>query len=85
MVQWFRDWKGVNGWPYWNTDVMIDYYADQIKVDRLALGPQVLQHVGLKSSRDNSEINGRSTRAFWFEEYDPLVLRKEHDQLVKTL
>ena len=84
MVKWFRDWSTVLNRAYISTDVMIDYYADEQGMDRLALGPQLLQHVGLTSSRDGRYIDGRSTRSFWFDEYDPVKLRKEHDAILKT-
>lgn len=65
------------------TDIMIEEYADAKEKERLALGPQLVQHVGLESSRDNTFINSQSTWAFRFEEYDPAKLRKEHDMLVE--
>lgn len=64
------------------TDSMIEEYAEQAHLTRYALAPQQLQHVGLKSSRDNTEINTQSTWAFWFEENDPTVLRREHEELL---
>jgi hypothetical protein len=45
-------------------DSMIEEYADQTRLTRLALAPQQLQHVGLRSSRDNLEVNTQSTWAF---------------------
>lgn len=50
------------------TDNLIEGYADQTSLTRLALAPQQLQHVGLQSSRNNPEINIQSTWALWFEE-----------------
>lgn len=85
MVKWFEDWNAVHKRPYESTDLMIDYYAREIGVDLLALGPPLAQHVGITSSRDGLAIDGRSTRAFWFDEYDPKRLKWEHDQLVKSL
>lgn len=64
------------------TDSLIEEYADHTLLTRYALAPQQLQHVGLKSSRDNTEINARSTIAFWFEENDPHALRREHKELL---
>lgn len=64
------------------TDSIIEDYADETGLSRLALAPQQLQHVGLRSSRDNLEINTQSTWAFWFEENDPKKLKAEHEQLV---
>jgi hypothetical protein len=64
------------------TDSLIEEYADEEGYERYALAPQVLQHVGLISSRNNLAINAKSTWAFWFETQDPLKLRDEHDRLV---
>jgi hypothetical protein len=66
------------------TDTMIEEYADANGKERLALGPQLVQHVGLESSRDNTFVNSQSTWAFWFEEYDPAKLRREHEMLTGT-
>lgn len=57
---------------------MIEAYADEHGLERYALAPQVVQHVGLVSSRDNEEINTRSTWAFWFEAQRAEVLHEEH-------
>ncbi|KAM5490399.1 hypothetical protein MaudMau93_002597 [Microsporum audouinii] len=65
------------------TDTMIEEYAEESKLIRYALVPQQLQHVGLKSSRDNTELNAQSTWAFYFEQNKPRLLRKEHDQIIQ--
>ncbi|KAM5475899.1 hypothetical protein MauCBS54593_000581 [Microsporum audouinii] len=65
------------------TDSLIEEYAEQTGLIRYALAPQQLQHVGLKSSRDNTEINTQSTWAFYFEENKPKLLKKEHDTLLQ--
>ncbi|KAB8235011.1 uncharacterized protein BDW43DRAFT_48937 [Aspergillus alliaceus] len=65
------------------TDSMIEEYADEGKLRRFALAPPQVQHVGIRSSRDNLEINTRSTWAFWFEENDPKALRREHERLLE--
>jgi len=64
------------------TDSMIEHFAATAGLRRYALAPQQLQHIGLRSSRDNLEINTRSTWAFWFEENDPKKLRAEHRRLL---
>ncbi|KAE8151470.1 hypothetical protein BDV25DRAFT_171422 [Aspergillus avenaceus] len=64
------------------TDSLLEEYADHTGLTRYALAPPVLQHVGLKSSRDNLDINTQSTWAFWFEENDPGALRREHEKLL---
>lgn len=73
----------LSGVGHGQTDTMIEDYADKTGKQRLALGPQLVQHVGLESSRGNSLVNGQSTWAFWFEEYDPKRLAREHDALLK--
>lgn len=57
------------------TDSMIEDYA--------LLSPQVVQHIELVSSRDNLEINTKSTWAFWFEASDAARLRAEHEELAQ--
>ncbi|KAL3423007.1 hypothetical protein PVAG01_04753 [Phlyctema vagabunda] len=64
------------------TDTMIEKYADENGLSRFALAPQLVQHIGLQSSRDNTFINSQSTWAFYFELYDPAKLRLEHSALV---
>lgn len=66
------------------TDSLIEEYADAQGYERYALAPQVVQHVGLISSRNNLAINTRSTWAFWFEAQDPVKLRLEHEELAKS-
>ena len=66
------------------TDTMIEEYADANGKERLALAPQVVQHVGLESSRDNTFVNSQSTWAFYFEEQGSAKLRKEHEILTGT-
>lgn len=63
------------------TDQMIEDYADGNGLQRLAMGKQQAQHVGLQSSRDNTFVNSQSTWAFWFETYDAGRLRREHKAL----
>lgn len=65
------------------TDSLIEEYADKTPLERYALAPQVVQHVGLISSRNNLEVNTKSTWAFWFEASDADALRKEHDELAR--
>lgn len=66
------------------TDSLIEEYADRQILRRFALAPPQVQHVGIRSSRDNLEINTRSTWAFWFEENDPVALRREHEHFIET-
>lgn len=62
------------------TDTMIEEYANLEKFNRFALSPQLVQHVGLDSSRGNSLLNAQSTWAFWFEKNDPRELKRKHDR-----
>lgn len=61
------------------TDSMIEEYADMTGLDRFALAPQVVQHVGVYSSRDNTAVNAQSNWAFHFEANDPSRLKTEHE------
>ncbi|PYH92480.1 hypothetical protein BO71DRAFT_329796, partial [Aspergillus ellipticus CBS 707.79] len=65
------------------TDALIEEYAEKEHLMRYALAPQQLQHIGLKSSRGNPEINTQSMWAFWYEENDPRLLRGEHRGLLR--
>ncbi|RAL59417.1 hypothetical protein DID88_006791 [Monilinia fructigena] len=56
------------------TDLMIEEFAGKEGLERLALGKQVAQHVGAKSSRGNNQMNAMSTWAFHFEEYDKVSI-----------
>jgi hypothetical protein len=67
------------------TDSLIEEYADRDGLARFALAPQVVQHIGLVSSRDNTLVNTQSNWAFWFETNNPVALRKEHDRDFKTI
>lgn len=66
----------------YQVDSAIEEYATRDGFTRYATMPQQLQHIGLKSSKQNLEHFTRSTWAFWFEENDPQRLRMEHDQLL---
>jgi hypothetical protein len=67
------------------TDSMIEEYADRDGLDRYALAPQVVQHIGLVSSRDNTAVNTQSNWAFWFETNRPEVLKERHAKNVKEI
>ncbi|KAI7576250.1 hypothetical protein KC316_g10772 [Hortaea werneckii] len=66
------------------TDSLIEEYGTKNGLAKYALAPQVVQHVGIVSSRDNLEANTRSTWAFWFETQDAEKLKKEHMDLAKA-
>ncbi|KAA8565131.1 hypothetical protein EYC84_010879 [Monilinia fructicola] len=61
------------------TDLMIEEFSDKEGLERLALGKQVVQHVGAKSSRGDNQMNAMSTWAFHFEEYDKVPVFSGHD------
>lgn len=77
MIEWMRMKK------HGQTDSMIEEYADIHGLDRYALFPQAVQHVGLQSSRDNLAINSQSTWAFYFEANDRGRLSREHMESVR--
>ncbi|EED16772.1 conserved hypothetical protein [Talaromyces stipitatus ATCC 10500] len=77
LIRWLEEHKSGQ------TDTLIEEYADSTGLRRFAYAPPQLQHVGSRSSRDNLDINTRSTWAFWFEENDPRVLAREHESLVQ--
>lgn len=63
------------------TDLIMEEYADEAGLARFALAPQLVQHVGLVSSRGTRRRDSRSNWAFYFEDFDPEKLRWEHEQL----
>ncbi|KAL4901378.1 hypothetical protein BDW74DRAFT_181946 [Aspergillus multicolor] len=65
------------------TDSLIEEYADQSALKRFAYAPPQLQPVGIRSSRDNLEINTRSTWAFWSEKNDLRRLKREHHRMIE--
>lgn len=65
------------------TDALIEEYADAKSYARYAVAPQVVQHVGLISSRNNLAVNTQSTWAFWFEAQDARRLSREHEELAR--
>lgn len=65
------------------TDLMIEDYAASTGLQRFALAPQLVQHVGLSSSRGMEEVHTRSVWAFWFEASDGERLRREHEELLE--
>jgi hypothetical protein len=73
----------LNARGHGQTDSLIEEYADYHKLNQYVLARPHLQHVDLKSSRDNLDINTRSTWSFWFETNDPIIPREEHRRLLK--
>lgn len=66
------------------TDLIIKDYANELGLARYALAPQLVQHVGLVSSRGTKMKNSRTNWAFYFEKFNAKKLRREHDELVKS-
>jgi hypothetical protein len=75
LAQWIRERDKVS------IDVMIERYADEKRLERLAIAPQLMQHVGLVSTRDSKAEELRTIRALQFEDYDAAELKKDHVQL----
>jgi GR25 family glycosyltransferase involved in LPS biosynthesis len=67
------------------TDSLIEEYSDHQNLNRYAVSPQVIQHVGLESSRGNTLINALSTWAFWFEDSTPSGVAKRHKQVLQKI
>jgi hypothetical protein len=79
ITQYLREKK--NG----QTDLLLEDYATATGKQRLALGEQQIQHVGLVSSRGMDKVGTQSVWAFLFEENDPKRLRKEHQRLLEQI
>lgn len=75
LVEWIHERDKVS------IDVMIERYADEKRLERLAIAPQLMQHVGLSSTRDSKEEELRRIRALQFEDYDATKLKKDHAKL----
>ena len=63
------------------TDLLIEEYANNMGLERYALAPPQVQHMGVISSRGASKLQSQSTWAFWFEANDPAGLHREHSKL----
>lgn len=79
LLQYFRE--RVTG----QTDTLIEEYSEWDGLDRYALAPQMLQHVGRVSSRDNDATTTKSTWAFWFENNKLWKLAREHPRAYDKL
>ncbi|KAK4038741.1 hypothetical protein C8A01DRAFT_17205 [Parachaetomium inaequale] len=67
------------------TDSMIEDYCDATGMKRFALREQVVQHVGLVSSRHAPVQDTRSIWAFWFETNKPEAVEKSHRKVVEEV
>ncbi|KAM7212137.1 hypothetical protein V8F06_012500 [Rhypophila decipiens] len=65
------------------TDWMIEEYATDVPLKRFALGDQVLQHVGLISSRGMKSVNAQSVYAFYFEEKREEEVKAKQEKALK--
>jgi hypothetical protein len=85
LIQYYRDVQ--QGW----VDSLMESYADETGLQRLALVPSVFQHIGGSSSKGGNKKPitrwGRTSPQniwnFGFELMDPSRLRKEHDGIVE--
>jgi hypothetical protein len=85
LIQYYRDVQ--QGW----VDSLMESYADETGLQRLALVPSVFQHIGGSSSKGGNKKPitrwGRTSPQniwnFGFELMDPSKLRKEHEGHVK--
>lgn len=64
-------------------DLLIEDYASEIGLDRYAIAPQLVQHVGLISTRGMPKKYTQQTWASHFEDLDPEALRREHAELAR--
>lgn len=67
------------------TDMMIEDYCDQTHLRRFALGEQVVQHVGVISSRGGGGVHGPSVWAFHFEEGRQAEVEKKKQKALQNL
>jgi hypothetical protein len=67
------------------TDSMIEDYCTEHGVKRFALNEQVVQHVGLVSSRGMAAVDTQSVWAFWFEANKPDEVEKRHREAVEQV
>jgi hypothetical protein len=67
------------------TDMMIEDYCDQKQLRRFALGEQVVQHLGVISSRGGGGANGNSVWAFYFEESRKEEVERRKRTALKSL
>jgi hypothetical protein len=75
LVEWIHEKDKVS------IDVMVERYADEKRLERLAIAPQLMQQVGLSSTRDSKEEELRRIRALQFEDHDVVKLKKDHTKL----
>jgi hypothetical protein len=65
------------------TDLLIEKWAHDFELPRYAVVPQVVQHIGLISTRGLPKRLAKATWAFFFEASNPKRLQKEHEELTK--
>lgn len=66
------------------TDFLIEEYANRLGLARYALAPQLVQHVGLVSSRGTIRKNSRTNWSFYFEAFSARRLKEDHDSIVES-
>ena len=65
------------------TDMRIEKWANEQALERYAIAPQVLQHVGIYSTRGMPKKYARETFAYGFEANSPEQLRRDHRRLAR--
>jgi hypothetical protein len=65
------------------TDLVIEEWAGDRGLARYGISPQVVQHVGLISTRGMPKKYTRQTWAYFFEGSDEKQLRREHEKLAR--
>lgn len=68
-------------------DMLVEKFADEHTLERWALQPPVLQHIGVRSSSDG-ELKSKRAKQVWsfdFELYDAESLKLEHEVLKDEL
>jgi len=78
LIDWLK-WKKEGDEATW-----VEVYANEMGLDRWALGRQVVQHVGRGNERgnENRRKEDELVWAYWFEGYDRGKLEREHRLLV---
>lgn len=64
-------------------DLLIEDYANEAGLDRYAIAPQLVQHVGLISTRGMPKKYTQQTWASHFEDLDPEQMRREHAEVAR--
>ncbi|THX96150.1 hypothetical protein D6D03_08901 [Aureobasidium pullulans] len=66
-------------------DLMLDDLAKEDKLDRYALYPVQVQHIGQSSVRGTTAHEAQAIWSMTFEDLDPKALRMSHAKMLKDL